>query len=608
MRASHDPELPHATRRAGPWISVGRPALCLIAQLAGFATLLFATRFLARAHLIQQMDQECYPGGIAIDVLTHGIRFPLLAYAPNEYDNHSFFSGLLTALSFSLLGRNVLALKLVTHMISAASAVGMLWLLRGCLQELGLTNRRTRWAATAVMVIAVAFAPRVVTLFSMYALGNHAEGSAINTILLALFACRLHTRSVGRIAGFWALVGFALYVNKGAALVIPVLGAAEIIMAWRSLRRLAAAAGGFILGVLPELLVIVQRRGAGWAVMLSKEERNSQVFPQAFVNTLLFFGEYRPELLLAWGVAIVGGIVLLVRGWRSASRGDVANANSPPLILGLLVGVTCLHLSLLTVMAKNGLDAYVIYAYPTLVLLYSVLVAWVCAYSVRRGGESAGTWVAAVAVVMTLVLYRPDAIVWGFGRVSSLWENQAGAACSWRFAEGFEREQQYGLAPAGQTREQHAIERCRQLTEKDQVLDCIGGIARELAWRHHGQVEDPSSELSEAERQAYAYLYGTHRKGKTAACSDFKSASLQNLCLAAGQTECLVFADLYTRVVSGQHLSRPRCAIAEPPMNGFWAMMRADFFARTDGVPPNLARAWGDDDLTACKPVLDACY
>ncbi|MFN8644254.1 MAG: hypothetical protein U0802_22320 [Candidatus Binatia bacterium] len=92
-------------------------------RLAGFAALFFLTRFVARGYLAPQMDQECHIGGIAVDVLTHGVRFPLLAYAPNEYDNGSFFSGLLAALSFTVLGRRLLALKLVTHLISAAGAV-----------------------------------------------------------------------------------------------------------------------------------------------------------------------------------------------------------------------------------------------------------------------------------------------------------------------------------------------------------------------------------------------------------------------------------------------------------------------------------------------------
>ncbi len=77
----------------------------------------------------------CHIGSIAVDVLAHGIRFPLLVYAPVEYNNGSFFSGLLTAVSFSVLGRNVLTLKLLTFLVSIAGAVATLWLLRGCLRR-----------------------------------------------------------------------------------------------------------------------------------------------------------------------------------------------------------------------------------------------------------------------------------------------------------------------------------------------------------------------------------------------------------------------------------------------------------------------------------------
>src|SRR5262249_21129738 len=155
-------------------------------ELAGFAALLFVTRFLGRGYLVPELDQECHIGGIAVDVLAHGIRFPLLVYAPNHYDNGSFFSGLLAAASFSLFGRNLLALKLVTHVIAAAGAVAALALLRACLAELGLSDRLVRRVAIATLVCAFAIAPTLVTALSMYAVGNHLEGSAIDTMLLAL--------------------------------------------------------------------------------------------------------------------------------------------------------------------------------------------------------------------------------------------------------------------------------------------------------------------------------------------------------------------------------------------------------------------------------------
>ena len=587
----------------------------LVAEFAGFALLLFITRFVARAHLIQQMDQECFIGGIAAEVLAHGIRFPLLVYAPNEYDNGSFFSGLLAAVSFTLLGRNVLALKLVTHLISAAGAVATLSLLRDALAEMVLTSRRIRWIATAVLVVALALAPRPVTMFSLIAVGNHAEGSAIDTILLALFSSRVHARA--RTAPVWVLVGFALYLNKGTFLVIPVLAVAEIAFAWRSPRRLIAPLACFILGAIPELLVIAQRYAMGWATMLVKGERNVQGFPYAFFRTLLLLGEYRVELLAAWGLALAAGIAWFVRSPEqphSADARSIPEVAAPstggrPFTIGIVTAVALLHLILLSVMARSGLDAYVIYGYPSIAILFSLLVARVCAFAGAHRGERTEIWAGIAAILVTLVLYRPDALTWGFPKVIALWRNHAGAACSWRFAEGFEREYDYHLASLGPSREQHAIQRCRSLSEADQILDCIGGIARELHWRHQGKVDGaPPAELSAAEGRAYAYDYGTHRKGKSDACSDFRSPDLMAMCVGAVQTECLLYGDIYARLVSAEGLARPRCPLVEPPMNGFWAATRLDLLTRTGGTRANAELAWGDDDLRNCKSVFDQCY
>jgi hypothetical protein len=589
----------------------------LLAEFAGFAALLFLTRYVARGHLVPQGDQECHIGGIALDVLTHGLRFPLQVYAPNEYDNGSFFSGLLTAVSFSLLGRNILALKLVTHFISAAGAVATLWLLRGCLDELGLTNRTARWTATAALVIAIALAPRVVTICSMYGIGNHTEGSAIGMVLLALFSRRLRSRSVPGTAAFWALVGVALYLNKGTVLVIPVLAATQTMLAWRSPVLLAAACGGFVVGAFPELRVAVQQHGVnwgmmGWNTMAHKLERNSQGFPRSLINTLLFLGEYRIELLGAWTIALCTGVALFVRSRRRQASAD-GSATAPrqavPITLGMVLGVSVFHLAELSVMARNGLDGYVIYGYPTLVVLFSVLVAFVCTQVAGRWGDAAGVWVGAAAIALTLVLYRPYAVTWGSGTVAALWRNQAGAACSWRFAEGFERVYAYGLAPPGQTRDQYAIAGCRSLSEPAQVLDCIGGVARELNWRENERIDGaPPAELSPSEGRAYAFHYGVHRKGDTAPCGDFHDRELGAICAGAVRLECLLYGDVYTRIVSDHGIGRPRCDVPEPPMEGFWSAIRLDLLARTGTERPNLERAWGDDNLDACKPVFDECF
>lgn len=588
--------------------SRGRTAALLAAQLVGFAALLFVTRFLFRPHLVPLMDQECHIGAIAVDVLAHGVRFPIQTYAPNEYDNGSFFSGLLAAASFWLFGRNLLALKLVTHLAAAAGAVAAWWLLRGCLDELGFTDRRARRVASAALVIAIALAPRVVTLFSTYAVGNHAEGSAIDTILLALFAHRWQARSPLRTAAYWALAGLALYLNKGTVLVLPALAAAEIWRARRAPLLLLPAIAGVALGLLPELrtMALQHRIGwgmMGWATIAAKEQRNAHAFPGAFFDSLLFVGEHRIALLAAWALAIAVGSAALVRAARRA-------AEVPPVTLALVVGVAWLHLGMLSVMAKPGLDAYVIYGYPTIVILYALLVAAITARATARWGRAPGAWVGAAAIAATLLLYRPDAVSWGAPQVAALWHNRAGAACTWRFAEGFLREADLGLAPPGESREQHAIARCRALSDAGQVAECIGGIARELEWRQPGgRVHgSPPADLTTSERTAYAYWYGTHRKGNTEACRDFDSADLTATCDAAVALECLHFADLYTKLTTGQGLAAPRCPLPEPPVDGFWAARRRDLLGRTGGRAPDLTRARADDDLGACKPILDACY
>jgi hypothetical protein len=433
-------------------------------------------------------------------------------------------------------------------------------------------------------------------------------------VLLTLFAVRWHIRSPVRTATFWALVGFALYLNKGTMLVMPVMALIEVLLSWRTPTRLLAACAGFLLGAASEIATVVVQFGAGWGYMgwstiLAKESRNAEAFPRAFLNTIWFMSEYRIELLAIWILALGVGLTLLGRACLRlpVRRNGEAFAGALPVSLGLTLGVSCFHLVVLAMMAKEGLDAYVIYGYPTLVVTFAILVAVI---HERLHARSSKRTAAVALIAATFVLYRPDALTWEAGHASALWRNQAGAVCSWRFAEGFEREVEYGLATSGQTRERHAIDRCRSLSEQDQVLDCIGGIARELQWRQpDGRVRgDPPAGLTAAERQAYAYLYGTHRKGDTTACSDFADPSLVATCVAAVELECLHYADTYTRMFSAEGLRRPRCPIVEPPMDGFWATRRLDLLTSTAGAAPNLERAWGDDDLTACDPVFRRCY
>lgn len=585
-----------------------RAALLLAAEVAAFAVLLFATRFIARAHLIPQTDQECYIGGIATDVLAHGLRFPLVAYAPNAYDNGSLFSGLLAALSFSLFGPSVLSLKLGTHLIAAIGAVAALWLLRGCLDELGLRRRTARWTAIAVLVVAMALAPRAVTLSSMYAIGNHVEGAAIDTVLLALF---VHwRRSPPWIVAFWSLVGFALYLNKGTVLVIPVLAVAELLLARRSPWRLAAAAGGFLIGILPEALVTVRAHGLGWQTMASKAARGAQAFPQALLDDLWTLADFRPVLLAVWALAVLAGVAWLVAALRRRTAPAGETTGPAPVSLGLVVGTALLHLVALAVMAQGGLDGYALYGYPLLTVLVATGAAWLCARAAAAAGPRAAAAVGVAAVGLALMLYRPDAAGWGWPALQALHGDRAGAACSWRFAEGFLREYAYGLDRQAASAEAHAVARCRSLSDRAQALDCVGGIGRFLSWRRGATVPgEPPLALRADEWRAYAYLWGTHRRGDAAPCDQFSDPALAADCAAAVGLECLAIADQITRYMTGRGLAAPRCEIAPPPFDGYWAAVRRRLWERSAGDRPHLARARiFDADLRRCQGVLDACY
>jgi len=591
----------------------------LFAELVGFAALLFVTRFVARGHLDPLLDEHCHLGAIAVDLLAHGVRFPLLVYAPAAYNNGAFFSGLLTALAFSLLGRNVLALKLVTHLFGAAGAVATLWLLRSCLDELGLTRRWVRRVSTITLVIALALAPRVVTAVFMASvgIGSSAESSAINTLLLALFAHHFRRRSVGRTLAVWTLVGFSLYLSKGTVLVIPALAVAEIALAWPSGWRLAAALGGFLLGGVPSRLVASQPSNTGWALIFATVQRNAQGFPRLFFSSVWTLAEHRMELVAAWALALSFGVVVLVRfgrrfrsgGWPSGASKEAPGTPLLPVTFFMVVGVSWLHLAVLMLIGRGGLDHYTVYGYPTLVVLFALLVGVLCARATARLGTRAEPWISAVAIGMTLVLYRPDAVTWGFGRVVALWQNRAAAACSWHLAEGFGREYDDGLVPPGRTREQHEIERCRSLSDQAQVLDCIGGMGRELESSIGGKVAgEPPASLSAAERRAYAYYYGIQRVGDMTGCSDFVSPDLRADCAAAVQLECLVFGDYTSRFAFGHGPGRPRCIVPEPPLDGYWAAMRRDLLASATRLGPRDTVTAAVAELGSCQRIFDQCY
>jgi hypothetical protein len=141
------------------------------------------------------------------------------------------------------------------------------------------------------------------------------------------------------------------------------------------------------------------------------------------------------------------------------------------------------------------------------------------------------------------------------------------------------------------------------------VLDCVGGMGRELAWRRGGHVRGaPPVALSEDELRAYAYHYGTHRYGDDRDCADFDDPRLVAECRAAVRSECLVFGDALTRLRSARPIGRPSCELMEPPNDAFWAAVRRDFLSRPPGPGPDVPRTASRDALEPCRATYAACF
>ncbi|HSP99172.1 MAG TPA: hypothetical protein VL049_18275 [Candidatus Dormibacteraeota bacterium] len=590
----------------------GRPSwvrnvVQLSLELVLFAALLFLTRFILRGYLALPLDEECHIGGIAVDVLAKGIRFPLMVYVQSDYDNGSLISGLLAAGSFSLLGRNLLALKLVTHLMAAIGAVAALALVRGCLRDLGLTSRPLRWTATAVLAIAIALAPEAMTLPAMctVGIGSPLDGSVIDTLLLALFAQRVRDRSPLRIAVFWALVGVALFLNRATLPIIPALAVAEIVLARRAPRKLIAAGVGFLIGSSRDILLLAESYSAGWRRLLGKAHVHD--IPGAFLDSVWTGSEYRLGLIAAWALAVAVGVALVIRSAATFRAWWTDDTTRPPWTLAVVVGAALMHIAALLVMATGGFDYYTIYSYQPVAVLLAVAVAWGCAQATAGRSPAAGVGICAAAVAVVLVLYRPLAMAPSLETVRSLWHNRTGAACSWRLAEGFRREYEAGLAP-GETREQHVIDRCRSLSERDQVLDCVGGLARDLQHDFGGHIDGgPPAALTAEEARAFAYYYGVRRNGDAQPCADFSDGELRAHCAAAVQLDCIA------RGGWGSHFSAtpsspPRCDIPPPPIGGYWATLRTTIFTTTDGIGLRMFQRREEDVFPSCQPVFAACY
>jgi hypothetical protein len=289
----------------------------------------------------------------------------------------------------------------------------------------------------------------------------------------------------------------------------------------------------------------------------------------------------------------------------------------------MTLGLLLLHVAGLTVMAQGGIDNHAMHVYPPLVVLTAVLAGGLCAAASKSWGVRAGSFAGAMLVGLTVVVHRPETLRLSSEQVFALWGKRASAACSWRFGEAFMRVQSepgvdyHLLATSALSerdrqshlqRERRAIELCRSLSEPTQILDCIGGVARELQYGS-GRIDGaPPSELSDIERRAYAFYYGIRRAGHMTPCDDFLEPALRKECRTAAQLDCFIYVDTLSRFESADPLGRPRCDFPEPPMDGYWAEMRSDLLSRPPGSAPKFPPEFGQGSIGECRAVIDSCY
>ncbi len=596
-----------------------RTAALIVGLTAFFVVVLFIARYMARGHLALCIEEECSGGGVAVEVLAHGVRYPLSVYAQNTYDNGSFVSGLVTAALFSVFGRRALTFKLEPLIVSAAAAVAILALVALCLRELQITDRRARRAGFAAAVIGIVIAPRYATIFSMIGIGpgSHIEGAAVETIVLALFAWRVHRRSVAETAALWVVIGALFWLNRGMIFILPVLAAMQLVVSRRRLAAAIAMLVGFAVGVTPDWIAMAAGHDSGWHDLIWKFQQRLQMMPRPFVESMVLFGDGRIELLGSWALALAAATALCVRYWRSSAGADGTGGATcegtgcagRPVILTLLVGVTWYSLAVLLVVAVGGVDPYALHLLAPITVLVASVVGWLCAWVTARWGERSGVVAAFATMAAMLCAYRPDALSWEVQPVQALWHDETGAVCSYRFGEGFmRRRDEYWQGRWTAEGVQDAIAGCRSLSEREQVLDCIGGTT--YLWLRVRELETVGmlpAGLDDDEARAFAYYFGIRNNTE---CDGFGDRTLQDACKAAARLACLVQADRAMRIASGRYLGRPHCDIQEPPMQAFWAARRVELLNRPAGSPADVAMFADEKSGTesTCLAAYRDCY
>lgn len=553
-----------------------REAIPAALRFAAVSAALWVVRVYLLADLPESSPETCHTGAIASDLLDHGMRFPFRAYTPETYENGIVLEGIFAAPLFALLGRNLLALKVLAHAFASISAVMGLSLLERVLDDLGATRRSTRAAAQAAYLVLTAFAPRLFSYKMLDALGDHNEATALTMVLLVLFARDREAPSRARLIALWGCAGFFAFWEKGTLMATALAAVHSAMCAWRERalwRRTAVSAAIFLVAYAPGIHAHLATGFADASTVASKFVGD---LPSALRHAALtvFVSRVMPPALLGYFATL---FYLARTGWKM--RGTRA-------LLPYLAAYVFLHLALV-LYSKSDLGFYYLYGFPVVILVPAVWVA--------RGGErlaarrSLAPWMAHAACTALLAVGLLPDLRFDLGHVRALRAERDRAVCHWRFGRAF-----WLSSPDAEA----ALARCR-VFGGDETLACVSGIAygnRPIALR---AIRDP--------RERAAFVFGVGRSSIAAneegTCEMmFTRPDDLAMCANGRRWEWLFYQDLIEREVCLPSFGRPMCDV-EVPFGGFEVSQRDRWMRR----PPTGMRGAHPDDRRS-EDVASACF
>lgn len=558
-----------------------------LGRVVAVALALALARMVLRGQLLVLTNEECHTGGVALEVLRHGLRFPLGAYTPEFYENGIVIQGLLAVPFVAAFGPTLLALKLLSLCVSTAQALLGLSLVRAVARELDPEAKTSSAVAQVAWLALFALGPPMFTYKAMDALGDENEAVTLSLAILLGYLRALGRRDAWRAALFFG-AGLAAFWQKGTLLATAVVGLHAIARAVKG-RDPRAALGrdaiAFATGMVPAV-VAAQRTGLRDVGTVAEKFSFGAELLQRMLGGLAQFILIPPLALAVLAAWVAWG------RWLKRLRGlDSA--------VTLLASYVFAHLALMPFLLGEGHVDYFQYGYPLWIVPVAVGVTRAGAAAARRRHVSP-RWGAAAAGALAALIAFPIVDV----RLARDWARlrQPGlGACAWRFGRAF--------LHANDDRRDEAARWCRRLDGRD-ALDCVSGLGFEAGREPDRMRATLPFDGTSEERLAFAFGAGrmaASRREGIAACAAFTDAPERDACERGFAWDCVLFTDLFVSLLTQRRMPRVACEIPDPGVGPFEQAAVEQWRRRPTGRGPDLASQRGYADW-ACRPVIDRCF